>query len=61
MMEAFGLTERGHSSVEGVAAEPFVFNSLPTYVLYRDTQLTQSTRCERLVHRPADIRISVQK
>ncbi|XP_068194637.1 collagen alpha-1(XX) chain isoform X2 [Antennarius striatus] len=44
MMEAFGLTQRAHSSVEGVAAEPFVFNALPTYTLYRDTQLTQSTR-----------------
>lgn len=51
MMEAFGLTERAHSSVEGVSAEPFVFSSLPTYVLYRDTQLTQSTRWERLLHR----------
>ncbi|XP_047459345.1 collagen alpha-1(XIV) chain isoform X2 [Mugil cephalus] len=44
MMEAFGLTQRAHSSVEGVAAEPFVFNTLPTYTLYRDVQLTQSTR-----------------
>nr|XP_015824229.2 collagen alpha-1(XX) chain isoform X1 [Nothobranchius furzeri] len=44
MMEAFGLTQRAHSSVEGVAAEPFVFNSLPTYTLYRDAQLTQSTK-----------------
>ncbi|CAG6021052.1 unnamed protein product [Menidia menidia] len=44
MMEAFGLTRRAHSSVEGVAAEPFVFNTLPTYTLYRDVQLTQSTR-----------------
>uniref|UniRef100_A0A3Q3X6C0 Solute carrier family 35 member C2 n=1 Tax=Mola mola TaxID=94237 RepID=A0A3Q3X6C0_MOLML len=43
MMEAFGLTQKAHSSVEGVAAEPFVFSSLPTYTLYRDTQLTQST------------------
>lgn len=44
MMEAFGLTQRAHSSVEGVAAEPFVFNTLPTYTLYPDIQLTQSTR-----------------
>ncbi|KAM9750822.1 collagen alpha-1(XX) chain-like isoform 2-T2 [Menidia menidia] len=44
MMEAFGLTRRAHSSVEGVAAEPFVFNTLPTYTLYRDVQLTQNTR-----------------
>ncbi|XP_044066530.1 collagen alpha-1(XX) chain isoform X1 [Siniperca chuatsi] len=44
MMEAFGLTQRAHSSVEGVAAEPFVFNTLPTYTLYRDVQLTQSTK-----------------
>lgn len=44
MMEAFGLTEKAHSSVEGVAAEPFVFNGVATYVLYKDTQLTQSTR-----------------
>lgn len=44
MMEAFGLTQGAHSSVEGVAAEPFVFNSLPVYILYRDTQLTQSTK-----------------
>ncbi|XP_034551481.1 collagen alpha-1(XX) chain [Notolabrus celidotus] len=44
MMEAFGLTERAHSSVEGVAAEPFVFNTLPTYTVYRDVQLTQSTK-----------------
>ncbi|XP_068601924.1 collagen alpha-1(XX) chain [Brachionichthys hirsutus] len=44
MMEAFGLTQRAHSSVEGVAAEPFVFNALPTYTLFRNTQLTQSTR-----------------
>ncbi|XP_026189122.1 collagen alpha-1(XX) chain isoform X1 [Mastacembelus armatus] len=44
MMEAFGLTQKAHSSVEGVAAEPFVFNTLPTYTLYRDGQLTQSTK-----------------
>lgn len=44
MMEAFGLTERAHSAVDGVAAEPFVFNSLPTYTLFRDVQLTQSTK-----------------
>lgn len=44
MMEAFGLTQKAHSSVEGVAAEPFVFNTLPTYTLYRDIQLTQSTK-----------------
>lgn len=44
MMEAFGLTEKAYSSVEGVAAEPFVFNSVATYILYKDTQLTQSTR-----------------
>ncbi|XP_056277924.1 collagen alpha-1(XX) chain isoform X2 [Pseudoliparis swirei] len=44
MMEAFGLTERAHSSVDGVAAEPFVFNAMPAYTLYRDVQLTQSTR-----------------
>ncbi|XP_071331692.1 collagen alpha-1(XX) chain isoform X3 [Trachinotus anak] len=44
MMEAFGLTQRAHSSVEGVAAEPFIFNTIPTYTLYRDVQLTQSTR-----------------
>lgn len=44
MMEAFGLTKKAHSSVEGVAAEPFVFNTLPTYTLYRDVQLTQSTK-----------------
>lgn len=44
MMEAFGLTRRAHSSVEGVAADPFVFSSLPIYSLYRDTQLTQSTK-----------------
>ncbi|XP_034732164.1 collagen alpha-1(XX) chain isoform X1 [Etheostoma cragini] len=44
MMEAFGLTKNAHSSVEGVAAEPFVFNALPTFTLYRDVQLTQSTK-----------------
>ncbi|XP_028438207.1 collagen alpha-1(XX) chain isoform X2 [Perca flavescens] len=44
MMEAFGLTKNAHSSVEGVAAEPFVFNTLPTFTLYRDVQLTQSTK-----------------
>ncbi|XP_055366271.1 collagen alpha-1(XIV) chain isoform X2 [Betta splendens] len=44
MMEAFGLTQSAHSSVEGVAAEPFVFNTLPTYTLYKDVQLTQSTK-----------------
>ncbi|KAM7404239.1 hypothetical protein PAMP_011606 [Pampus punctatissimus] len=44
MMEAFGLTQRAHSSVEGVAAEPFVFNTVPVYSLYRDVQLTQSTK-----------------
>uniref|UniRef100_A0A3Q2YR55 Collagen, type XIV, alpha 1b n=1 Tax=Hippocampus comes TaxID=109280 RepID=A0A3Q2YR55_HIPCM len=27
MMEAFGLTPKAHSSVDGVAAEPFVFNT----------------------------------
>uniref|UniRef100_A0A3B3WX03 Solute carrier family 35 member C2 n=1 Tax=Poecilia mexicana TaxID=48701 RepID=A0A3B3WX03_9TELE len=44
MMEAFGLTWDAHSSVEGVAAEPFVFNNLPAYTVYRDVQLTQSTK-----------------
>uniref|UniRef100_A0A3P9I4N0 Uncharacterized protein n=1 Tax=Oryzias latipes TaxID=8090 RepID=A0A3P9I4N0_ORYLA len=44
MMEAFGLTQSAHSSVEGVAAEPFVFSALPTYTLYKDVQLTQSTK-----------------
>lgn len=44
MMEAFGLTPRAHSSVEGVVAEPFIFNTRPTYSLYRDIQLTQSTK-----------------
>nr|XP_055043483.1 collagen alpha-1(XX) chain isoform X2 [Misgurnus anguillicaudatus] len=43
MMESFGLTQRAHSTVEGVAAEPFIFNTLPSYTLYRDVQLTQST------------------
>uniref|UniRef100_A0A3P8XYZ6 Collagen alpha-1(XX) chain n=1 Tax=Esox lucius TaxID=8010 RepID=A0A3P8XYZ6_ESOLU len=43
MMEAFGLTQKAHSSVEGVSTEPFVFNTLPTYTVYRDVQLTQST------------------
>ncbi|KAK9954343.1 hypothetical protein ABG768_016418 [Culter alburnus] len=43
MMEAFGLTQRAHSTIEGVAAEPFIFNTLPSYTLYRDVQLTQST------------------
>ncbi|KAJ8257560.1 hypothetical protein GJAV_G00186960 [Gymnothorax javanicus] len=43
MMEAFGLTQAAHSSVEGVAAEAFVFSSLPSYTLYRDVQLTQNT------------------
>lgn len=41
MMEAFGLTQSVHSSVEGVSAEPFVFNQLPVYSLSRE--LTQST------------------
>lgn len=49
MMEAFGLTQRAHSSVEGVAAEPFVFNTLPTYTLYKDVQLTQSTKWATLL------------
>ncbi|KAK5863096.1 hypothetical protein PBY51_000152 [Eleginops maclovinus] len=44
MMEAFGLTRTAHSSVEGVAAEPFVFNTLPAYTVFRDIQLTQNTR-----------------
>ncbi|XP_076019441.1 collagen alpha-1(XX) chain-like [Genypterus blacodes] len=44
MMEAFGLTQKAHSTVEGVAAEPFIFNTAPTYTLYKDVQLTQSTR-----------------
>ncbi|XP_058499424.1 collagen alpha-1(XX) chain isoform X2 [Solea solea] len=44
MMEAFGLTRSAHSSVEGVAAETFVFSALPVYTLYRDVQLTQSTK-----------------
>lgn len=48
MMEAFGLTQRAHSSVEGVAAEPFVFNTLPTYTVYKDVQLTQSTKWDTL-------------
>ncbi|KAM3617369.1 uncharacterized protein V6R79_005295 [Siganus canaliculatus] len=44
MMESFGLTQRAHASVEGVAVEPFVFNTLPTYTLYKDIQLTQNTK-----------------
>ncbi|XP_055079090.1 collagen alpha-1(XIV) chain [Periophthalmus magnuspinnatus] len=44
MMEAFGLTQSSHSSLDGVSAEPFVFTSLPSYSLHRDAQLTQSTR-----------------
>ncbi|XP_014326962.1 solute carrier family 35 member C2 isoform X1 [Xiphophorus maculatus] len=44
MMEAFGLTRKAHSSVEGVSAEPFVFNTMPAYTVYRDVQLTQSTK-----------------
>uniref|UniRef100_A0A8C1YP14 Uncharacterized protein n=1 Tax=Cyprinus carpio TaxID=7962 RepID=A0A8C1YP14_CYPCA len=43
MMEAFGLTQRAHSTIEGVAVEPFIFSTLPSYTLYRDVQLTQST------------------
>ncbi|KAM9445890.1 solute carrier family 35 member C2 [Clarias gariepinus] len=43
MMEAFGLTQRAHSTVEGVSVEPFIFSTLPSYTLYRDVQLTQST------------------
>ncbi|KAJ8016527.1 hypothetical protein DPEC_G00008170 [Dallia pectoralis] len=43
MMEAFGLTPKAHSSVEGVSTEPFVFNTLPTYTVYRDVQLTEKT------------------
>ncbi|XP_051517318.1 collagen alpha-1(XX) chain-like [Myxocyprinus asiaticus] len=43
MMESFGLTQRAHSTIEGVAAEPFIFSALPSYTLYRDVQLTQST------------------
>uniref|UniRef100_A0A8C2GRS2 Collagen type XX alpha 1 chain n=1 Tax=Cyprinus carpio TaxID=7962 RepID=A0A8C2GRS2_CYPCA len=43
MMEAFGLTQRAHSTIEGVAAEPFIFSTLPSYTIYRDVQLTQST------------------
>lgn len=49
MMEAFGLTPRAHSSVEGVVAEPFIFNTRPTYSLYRDIQLTQSTKWDSRV------------
>uniref|UniRef100_A0A8C9VV67 Collagen alpha-1(XX) chain-like n=1 Tax=Scleropages formosus TaxID=113540 RepID=A0A8C9VV67_SCLFO len=44
MMEAFGLTQRAHSSVEGVSIEPFIFSTLPSYTLFQDVQLTQSTR-----------------
>ncbi|KAL1021207.1 hypothetical protein UPYG_G00010170 [Umbra pygmaea] len=43
MMDAFGLTQKGHSTVDGVSAEPFVFNTLPTYTVFRDVQLTQNT------------------
>lgn len=43
MMEAFGLTKTAHSLVEGVAVEPFIFTTLPSYTLYRDVQLTQNT------------------
>lgn len=49
MMEAFGLTQKAYSTVEGVAAEPFVYNTLPAYTLYRDIQLTQSTRSDSLL------------
>ena len=47
-MEAFGLTRTAHSSVEGVAAEPFVFNTLPAYTVFRDIQLTQNTKWDHL-------------
>ncbi|KAI5612327.1 collagen alpha-1(XX) chain-like isoform X2, partial [Silurus asotus] len=43
MMEAFGLTQRAHSTVEGVSVEPFIFSTLSSFTLYRDVQLTQST------------------
>lgn len=43
MMEAFGLTQRAHATVEGVSVEPFIFSTLPSYTIYRDVQLTQST------------------
>ncbi|XP_066558755.1 collagen alpha-1(XX) chain [Amia ocellicauda] len=43
MMEAFGLTRSQFASVEGVSAEPFVFNTIPSYTIYQDIQLTQST------------------
>ncbi|TWW56200.1 Collagen alpha-1(XIV) chain [Takifugu flavidus] len=59
MMEAFGLTQSSHSSVEGVAADPFVFNSLPIYSLYRDAQLTQSTKYIHPVGFPAEHTISI--
>lgn len=42
-MEAFGLTQRAHSTVEGVSVESFIFSTIPSYTLYRDVQLTQST------------------
>ncbi|XP_063064031.1 collagen alpha-1(XX) chain [Engraulis encrasicolus] len=43
MMSAFGLTKQAHSSVDGVAAEPFIFTTLPSYTIYKDVQLTQNT------------------
>ncbi|XP_072219016.1 collagen alpha-1(XII) chain isoform X1 [Leuresthes tenuis] len=44
MLEAFNLTEKTYSSIQGVSMEPGSFNSYTAYRLHKNALLTQPTR-----------------
>uniref|UniRef100_A0A8D2ASB4 Collagen alpha-1(XX) chain n=1 Tax=Sciurus vulgaris TaxID=55149 RepID=A0A8D2ASB4_SCIVU len=44
LMAAFGLVEKEHASVRGVAMEPSALGMTPTFTLFKDAQLTRRTR-----------------
>ncbi|XP_072370949.1 collagen alpha-1(XIV) chain-like isoform X2 [Scyliorhinus torazame] len=44
MMEAFGLVDREYSEVEGVSMDFDIFTSSPSFDIFENAQLTQTTR-----------------
>ncbi|XP_072412744.1 collagen alpha-1(XIV) chain-like [Chiloscyllium punctatum] len=44
MMEAFGLDVREYSELEGVSMQFDIFTGLPSYIIFENAQLTQTTR-----------------
>uniref|UniRef100_A0A8C6ENB2 Collagen alpha-1(XX) chain n=1 Tax=Marmota marmota marmota TaxID=9994 RepID=A0A8C6ENB2_MARMA len=43
LMAAFGLVEKEHASIRGVAMEPSALGLTPTFTLFKDAQLTRRT------------------